>query len=290
MAYPPTWLPSSTRLASMSDAALLMRAMRPGAPRICMAAYVLLFFATVGALVLAIGPSATGGWTRALLLGGLFGWVPGLIGVLTFMLFCEARFGPIGYETELLRRAGWQPFTSLAQSAREQWTDLPGPGWLLLFYGQALPHGGEHFVQVTLFQDEHRDCPVRYGGLRWEWATTDERDPRKRVYLGTTQLTPDERDELFDIIAAGVDGATAPLIDGSKAGKHGVKDGYPFDLLALRRDPDESAEVVGNLADETSPAQPRRLAALLLDVAQRAGARSNQYAVIDRGRLRYAKR
>lgn len=281
----------------MSDAALLVRAMRPGPPRALIAVHVLVFFAAIGAIILWVGPSATGGFTRAIFLGAIFGWVPGLIAVLTLMVFFDDRYGPDAYTAELLRRAGWLSASELTDAMRAELAEVPGPGWLLLFHGRALPHGGEHFVRVTLFADDARACPVRYGGLRVTPRLGDSADPRDRVYLGTDRLTPDERDELSELLASGREASHKgqnPASDGDSDGFQTwpgrIADGYPFTLLALRRGPGDSIEVAGNLADPDSPPRPRRVAALMLDIAQRAGAPRSQYGFIERGHLVFSER
>lgn len=288
-----SWRPSSDHLAAMSEAALLVRAMRPGPPRALIAVHILAFFFAIVGLALFVGPSETGGWTRAIFLGCLFGWVPGLIAVLTLMVYFDERFGPVAYEDELLRRAGWQSFERLTELAREQWTEMPGPGWLLLFCGRALPHGGQHFVRVTLFQSGEQPCPVSYGGLRWASPAAIHLEPRERVYLGTAELLPDERDDLFEIIEAGNEAQKSNSTEpdaGWVGAPSRVIDGYPFDLVALRRGPGDSHEVAGNLADPDGPARARRLAARMLDIAQRAGAPRSTFGTIEEGHLVFTER
>ena len=292
MVRPFSWRPSNERLAAMSDNALLLRAMRPGPTRALIALHALAFFAAIGALILLIGPSSTGSWTRAVILGVIFGWVPGLMLVLTLIVYFDERYGPVAYEEELLRRAGWQAKDTLIANARDEWTGMPGPGWLLLFYGRALPHGGEHFVQVTLQRDESLPCAVEFGGLRWA-LTGSSLDPRKRVYLGQTELLPDEREQLFELLEEHQKGQKSDKDKGTREHKGAVstiRDGYPFELRALRRGPGESLEFAGNLADPDGPAHTRRLAAMMLDIAQRAGAERSRYGIIDEGHLVFSER
>ena len=60
------WAPSAARLAAMSDIALIVRAQRSGPPRALILVHIAAFLATVALVVLYVGPSATGGWTRAI--------------------------------------------------------------------------------------------------------------------------------------------------------------------------------------------------------------------------------
>lgn len=277
------WRPSAAKLAAMSDIALIVRAQRSGPPRALIAVHIAAFLATVGVVVLLIGASPSGGWTRALFLGCMFGWLPGLMVVLTLLGGFDTRYGPVVYERELFRRAGWKPFESHEAEVRELWTSMPGPGWLLLFHGHALPHHDEHFVRVLLFQEEGRDCLLTYGDLRWAASPELHQDPRKRVHLGAGHLFPDERDELLELLAGA---EREPL----KGWQGDTEQGYPFELLALRRGPGESFQYSGNLSDPDAPSQPRRLAAAMLDIGQRAGAERSRYGIIRDGRLVFIER
>lgn len=282
----------------MSDAALLVRAMRPGPPRALIGVHVLAFCAAIGAIVLWVGPSPTGGWTRAIFLGCLFGWVPGAIAVLTLVVYFDERLGPVAYEEELLRRAGWLAHEELVAQAETALTEMPGPGWLLLFYGRALPHGGQHFVRVSLFQDRDHPSPMRYGGLRF-YAVAGDRDPRRRVYHGQGELLPDEREEFFELLGAWQQSQKSATDEGPgtrvSAPDHTgatsqVRDGYPFELHALRRGPGDSLRKTGNLADSQSLAPVRQLAARMLDIAQGAGADRTRYGTVEEGHLVFTER
>ena len=267
----------------MSEVQLLVRAQRLGPPRALILVHVLAFLATIGILVLWIGPSPSGGYTRALFLGAIFGWVPGLMVVLTLLGGFEVRYGPQIYTDELLRRAGWIPFSQLTAEARERSSADGDRGWLLLFCGRAVPHGGSHFVQVRLYEDEEQVCPVEYGDLRWPLTDNLRSDPRRRVHLGDGRLLPDEWEELWDLLR----GTERDPLTGWPTDE---TQGYPFELLAVRQGDGASFEYAGNLADANAPSRGRRLAAMLLDIGQRAGADRCRYGIIQDGRLVFVER
>lgn len=242
---------------TMTEAELIARSrQRPWEQRIesigCVAGLVLSVCAAAGTLVL-LGLAYLGAAIIAFL----------AVGISTVVLvFWAAGFRAGPYRNELRRRYDLPELPASRAEAEPLFAANPTegskpPDAVLLLQGRGLPHGNDHFVQVTLWQGETPHGTILARTLsRFNF----DRDVPFTAALGEAALTGKECAAFWALLPEVERTSTEKLQDF-------VLDGFPCRLVVLRREPFRRCEASCNLAGigeaDTAHPVPAMMQALL---------------------------
>ncbi|MCG8418929.1 MAG: hypothetical protein MJE77_13410 [Proteobacteria bacterium] len=228
--------------------------------------------------------------------GGVYNWIVAVIvgifmgGVLSALLLSSLfglwlwLFDRDPYVKELLERAGWQNFDDRVVDAKTALDSLPEPAWLLVLRARALPHGGEHHVQIELPACADHPARISYWRMTWtEHHRHPQSDPRDWLRTVSSPLSARIKCQLLELLA----GAERQPLRSKRATP--ISDGCPFDLVVFGRVLDQvlaapgnlvTFELHGNLSVE-SVERTRHLVKLMLDTAQQFDATWGGYGSHD---------
>jgi hypothetical protein len=190
------------------------------------------------------------------------------------LIFWVAGFRSRPYRKELKRRYHLPELPASSAEAEPLFAGSEPPDAVLLLSGRGLPHGNDHFVQVTLWQGEMPRGTILARTLsRFDF----DRDVPFTAALGEAALTGEERAAFWALLPEAETASTEKLQDV-------VIDGFPCRLVALRREPFQIHSASCNLAgigdvDAAHPV-PAMMQALLA-ASRRAGMQPAQYGGCD---------
>jgi hypothetical protein len=167
---------------------------------------------------------------------------------------------------EFKRRHGWKGLNDELSDARAVMEKSGAPDWMLFLSGRGLPHGSEISMSVEL-----RGGQRPSGRLRHVSDKVVHRDSGPTLILTDVQLSGDQASQLIALLVSEQGFPLASF-------RPSVTDGFPFSIIALRREPFAESNAEGNLAGADATTLPlARLADAMLGAAHAANAGRTMY-------------